>query len=76
LKEIFSKDDLTILDYYPNDFWVDLEQKEAAWKGEVLLPFFKIERIREILMANYDRLTEEEKERDMINPVLVYRRAG
>jgi 5'-3' exonuclease len=49
IKEAFTKEDSSIYDYYPEDFYVDLEQKDAAWKGEVLLPFFKIERIREIL---------------------------
>jgi 5'-3' exonuclease len=51
-----------------------LEQKEAAWKGEVLLPFFKIERIRDLLKANYNLLTDEEKERDQVNPILLYKR--
>ena len=28
-----------IYDLYPEDFFVDLENKDAAWKGEILLPF-------------------------------------
>jgi 5'-3' exonuclease len=42
-----------------------LEQKEAAWKGEILLPFFKVDRIKKVLEENYSKMTNEEKERDI-----------
>jgi 5'-3' exonuclease len=51
-----------------------LEQKEAAWKGEVLLPFFNMNRIREKLTKLMDKMTEEERERNKNNPVLIYQK--
>ena len=37
--------DSPIIDFYPQDFQVDLKGKRFSWLGEVLLPFIDEERL-------------------------------
>lgn len=57
--------DSEILDFYPEDFQVDLNGKKQAWQGVALLPFVDEKRLKEALVPYYSRLNEEEVKRNV-----------
>lgn len=53
-----------IIDYYPEDFAIDLNGKRFAWQGVALLPFIDESRLRAALDPLKDNLTDEERKRN------------
>ena len=53
-----------IIDFYPEDFQVDLNGKKQSWQGVALLPFVDEKRLKKALEAVYDKLSPEEKKRN------------
>lgn len=53
-----------IIDYYPDDFAIDLNGKRFAWQGVALLPFIDEGRLRAALDPLKRELSEEEKKRN------------
>lgn len=49
-----------IIDFYPEDFKIDLNGKKFAWQGVALLPFVDEKRLFKALEPYYDCLTEAE----------------
>ena len=49
-----------IIDFYPEDFQVDLNGKKQSWQGVALLPFVDEARLKKALQAYADRLSPEE----------------
>lgn len=49
-----------IIDFYPEDFQVDLNGKKQAWQGVALLPFVDETRLKKALEPYHDLLTPEE----------------
>ncbi|PXF43962.1 5'-3' exoribonuclease 2 [Gracilariopsis chorda] len=64
-----------IIDYYPEEFEVDLNGKRFAWQGVVLLPFIDEKRLHSALRPLKDKLSEEERRRNRFgeNYVMVHR---
>jgi 5'-3' exoribonuclease 2 len=60
---IFScvKQKSPIIDFYPEDFQVDLNGKKQAWQGVALLPFVDEKRLRKALETVNDELSPEER---------------
>lgn len=54
-----------IIDFYPEDFKIDLNGKKFAWQGVALLPFVDEKRLFKALAPYYDSLTEAEKKRNV-----------
>ncbi|KAF7640190.1 5'-3' exoribonuclease [Meloidogyne graminicola] len=57
-----------IIDFYPNDFEIDLNGKKYAWQGVALLPFVDEKRLLDALDLVYDKLDEEEQARNITGP--------
>jgi len=53
-----------IIDFYPEDFKIDLNGKKYAWQGVALLPFVEEKRLKEALSTVYSMLTEDEIRRN------------
>ncbi|KNC26021.1 putative 5'-3' exoribonuclease 2 [Lucilia cuprina] len=53
-----------IIDFYPEDFKIDLNGKKFAWQGVALLPFVDEKRLFKALEPYYGLLTEEEIKRN------------
>lgn len=50
----------TIIDFYPEDFKIDLNGKTFAWQGVALLPFVDEKRLIKTVKPYYDMLTPAE----------------
>lgn len=49
-----------IIDFYPEDFKIDLNGKKFAWQGVALLPFVDEKRLIKAVQPYYSLLTVEE----------------
>jgi len=54
-----------IADFFPIDFGLDLNGKRFAWQGVVLLPFIDEPRLLKVLAPLVDKMTDEEKARNV-----------
>ncbi|KLU83375.1 5'-3' exoribonuclease 2 [Magnaporthiopsis poae ATCC 64411] len=62
--DLMMNEDSEIIDFYPEDFEVDLNGKKFAWQGVVLLPFIEMDRLLAAVQAKYPLLTPEEAARN------------
>lgn len=61
-----------IIDFYPEDFLIDLNGKKAAWQGVALLPFIEEKRLLSALEISYPNLTESERKRNQLGNDMIY----
>ncbi|XP_055322156.1 5'-3' exoribonuclease 2 homolog isoform X2 [Sitodiplosis mosellana] len=61
---LMSDPESTIIDFYPEDFKIDLNGKKFAWQGVALLPFVDEKRLIKALEPYYKLLTPEEVKRN------------
>lgn len=61
---LMSEPDSEIIDFYPEDFAVDLNGKKFAWQGVILLPFIDEKRLLAAMEKKYPLLTEDERSRN------------
>ena len=68
LPEVFHalmKDpDSEIIEFYPEEFEIDMNGKKMSWQGIPLLPFIDEKRLLDAVQGKYEELTEYEKERN------------
>lgn len=62
---LMSDPESPIIDFYPEDFKIDLNGKKFAWQGVALLPFVEEKRLFKALEPYYEALTPAEKKRNV-----------
>ncbi|XP_017023979.1 5'-3' exoribonuclease 2 homolog [Drosophila kikkawai] len=62
--QLMSSPESPIIDFYPEDFKIDLNGKKFAWQGVALLPFVDEKRLFKALVPYYEQLTGEEVRRN------------
>ncbi|XP_018563382.1 5'-3' exoribonuclease 2 homolog [Anoplophora glabripennis] len=63
--ELMSSPESPIIDFYPEDFKIDLNGKKFAWQGVALLPFVEEKRLFKALEPYYKKLTPAEIKRNI-----------
>lgn len=70
--DLMVSPDSEIIDFYPEEFEVDLNGKKFAWQGVVLLPFIDEKRLLAAMEKRYPLLTEEEKARNTVGKDVLF----
>ncbi len=63
-RNLMTDEDSDILEFYPEDFSVDLNGKKFKWQGVALLPFIDETRLLTAMATKYPLLSEEEQTRN------------
>uniref|UniRef100_T1J5Z8 5'-3' exoribonuclease n=1 Tax=Strigamia maritima TaxID=126957 RepID=T1J5Z8_STRMM len=63
--ELMTDPESPIIDFYPDNFKIDLNGKKWAWQGVALLPFVDEKRLLKSLKEYYPLLTEAEEKRNV-----------
>ncbi|KAG1926829.1 5'-3' exoribonuclease [Pimephales promelas] len=71
-RALMSDPESSIIDFYPDDFAIDLNGKKYAWQGVALLPFVDERRLRAALAQVYPELTSEEVRRNSLGSDVVF----
>lgn len=61
---LMTDEDSDIVDFYPENFAIDLNGKKWAWQGVALLPFIDEKRLLDAMNTKYPLLSEEEVKRN------------
>lgn len=61
---LMTDEDSEIIDFYPEDFEVDLNGKKMAWQGVALLPFIDMSRLLAAVQGKYPLLSSAEAARN------------
>lgn len=61
---LMTEEDSEIIDFYPEDFDLDLNGKKQSWKAIVLLPFIDETRLLTAMATKYPLLTDDERVRN------------
>ncbi|CAM1509245.1 Fc.00g029840.m01.CDS01 [Cosmosporella sp. VM-42] len=62
--DLMLNKDSEIIDFYPEDFEVDLNGKKMAWQGIALLPFIDMPRLLSAVESKYPLLSEKDAARN------------
>jgi 5'-3' exoribonuclease 2 len=65
-RSLMSDSDSPILDFYPEDFVLDLNGKKFAWQGVALLPFIDMDKLKDAMRTKDHLLTDDERARNII----------
>lgn len=63
---LMTEEDSDIIDFYPEEFDLDMNGKKQEWKAVVLLPFIDEKRLLGAMDTKYPLLTEDERQRNEI----------
>ncbi|KAN0062347.1 5'-3' exoribonuclease 2 [Thecaphora frezii] len=63
-RPLMTEEDSEIIDYYPEEFQIDMNGKKMAWQGVALLPFIDEKRLLAALKDRYPMLSEDEVRRN------------
>ncbi|KAI9839684.1 MAG: 5'-3' exoribonuclease 2 [Sclerophora amabilis] len=62
--ELMTNEDSEIIDFYPENFPIDLNGKKFAWQGVALLPFIDSNRLLDAMAKRYPLLSAEDAARN------------
>lgn len=62
--DLMTNEQSEIIDFYPEEFEIDLNGKKMAWQGVALLPFIDMPRLLSAMDTKYHLLSEEDKARN------------
>lgn len=71
-RNLMNSPDSSIIDFYPDDFAIDLNGKKYAWQGVALLPFVDERRLWAALADVYPDLTSEEVKRNSLGSDVLF----
>lgn len=63
-RTLMTDEESDILDFYPEDFPIDLNGKKFAWQGVALLPFIDEKRLLKAMAEKYPLLSSEDAARN------------
>jgi 5'-3' exoribonuclease 2 len=63
-RDLMSNPNSDIIDFYPEDFKIDMNGKKMSWQGIALLPFIDEKRLLSAVQGKYELLTEVEMDRN------------
>lgn len=68
-----TSEDSPIIDFYPEDFEIDMNGKKMQWQGVALLPFIEQDRLLSAIRSKQGQLTDDEKRRNShgVNVMLI-----
>lgn len=72
LQKLMTDEDSPIIDFYPEDFDIDMDGKKMAWQGVALLPFIDQKRLLDALKSKVELLTADEKRRNKWGDSVMY----
>lgn len=64
--DLMTQKDSEIIDFYPEDFQIDLNGKKMAWQGIALLPFIDMTRLLNAVQSKYPLLSPEDVARNTV----------
>lgn len=64
--DLMTKEDSNIIDFYPEEFKIDMNGKKMAWQGIALLPFIDEKRLLSAMATKYPGLSDEEAARNAV----------
>lgn len=62
--DLMTQEDSPILDFYPEDFEIDLNGKKMSWQGIALLPFIEMPRLLAAMETKIHLLSPEDQARN------------
>ncbi|XP_075781909.1 5'-3' exoribonuclease 2 [Pelodiscus sinensis] len=71
-RKLMTDPESSIIDFYPEDFAIDLNGKKFAWQGVALLPFVDERRLRAALEEVYPDLTPDENRRNSLGGDILF----
>ena len=66
------EEDSPIIDFYPEDFQIDMNGKKMLWQGVALLPFIDEGRLLAAMEPLYNELSEVEKARNKMGSDMLF----
>ncbi|SCV06154.1 LANO_0H23288g1_1 [Lachancea nothofagi CBS 11611] len=64
-RSLMKEPNSEIIDFYPQEFPVDMNGKKMSWQGIALLPFIDEKRLLRVVRQQYEHLSESEKSRNV-----------
>lgn len=69
--DLMTNKDSEIIDFYPEEFEIDLNGKKMAWQGVALLPFIDMPRLLKAVESKYPLLSQDDRDRNEMGKVVL-----
>lgn len=71
-RDLMSNPESEIIDFYPENFKIDMNGAKMSWQGIALLPFIDEHRLLKAVRGKYDQLTDAERGRNTNKKAQLY----